>query len=317
MVSAVKPPVVPRVSGRSFDIWDVKEAVSRYEQEHDGFRDWEAICEALDLNWLEDKDVTNQLAKVSNQAAKNSGGTSHRDDGQRQPPSHPAATPAVEPETQDFAFEPPQTPEIPTDGPRTPESESDVTPSQQLLSEFLRREATPNPAERHVAVAAWTDSVRGIAGPPPAPRPAELPSTPAPPAGRRRRRTPPAPSPAGPVLQDLVARFVALKYPRKVVEKALQATSMDAARAGHVMEHMMAARGIPSDERGVWTSADDAGLQLHDSVRWAVGAPVDDVDEREKRQRARRELSRLTQKHGLEGIRARRKFCQSVEARGA
>ena len=79
---------------------------------------------------------------------------------------------------------------------------------------------------------------------------------------------------------------VAEGFSEEQVELALQCTSMDTNLAEEVLKHLARKGGIPRNERGVWTEADDRRLRSTDA----------------------REIQRLEEKHGSDSFTARWEF---------
>ncbi|KAK0707457.1 TRF2-interacting telomeric protein/Rap1 C terminal domain-containing protein [Lasiosphaeris hirsuta] len=122
----------------------------------------------------------------------------------------------------------------------------------------------------------------------------------------------PARTPRPPVTEvsiiATIERFIALGYPHPIVMQSLMATTLEPGAAGVVMESLNSGRGVPQNEPGVWTAADDDALGLVDQVaqRGVMG------ENRPMVAKAGRERRRLVDKHGLVRIEARRRYLRDL-----
>ncbi|KAM4063078.1 rap1 myb domain-containing protein [Hirsutella rhossiliensis] len=130
----------------------------------------------------------------------------------------------------------------------------------------------------------------------------------APPAAESRN--PPREGPKRSRITEHVEYYESLGYSNHIVVEALKRTSMTpGGLAPLVMQSLKDGQGVPTHHQGVWTDRDDKGLRMVDNVnvKDVVSTP------RESR-KASKELARLTQKHGLEGIQLRRLFLEADTA---
>ncbi|OAA63831.1 Homeodomain-related protein [Cordyceps fumosorosea ARSEF 2679] len=232
---------------------------------------------------------------------------------------------------------------------RTQESAVDMTPSQQLRSEFSEHAQTSPIPLRTNSVArnrqiggadGSSPSGSGTAGakrrtlpagfrpqpPPPIPDhessfPRALPRTQPPPPPTRRR-----PAQAIPrrlsrdrELSELIQHYESLGYSYKVVVEGLRRTSVTPGLATVVMQSLRDGHGVPANQEGIWTDRDDAALRL--VVAAVGGVNLDDehhdhssskeaVKERRKAHRAR---GRLLDKHGQEGVAVRIQYLRASD----
>ena len=112
--------------------------------------------------------------------------------------------------------------------------------------------------------------------------------------------------------KSAVEWFESIGYERHIVIKALEATTGDRGKAGHLMQRLADGKGMPDNEPGVWTEVDDANLKkvsemdldqehvapdpMRQKIEWAKGA---------KR--------KLEAKHGVEGCEKRIVFLINLE----
>lgn len=198
------------------------------------------------------------------------------------------------------------------------QSAPDVTPTQQILSEAL--DATPIPLDlrqpraesggQNAAAAADASKTRKrrtlpasfelAAGRAWTPRAARR-------AAQQLSRLVGAEVTGRPDSSDVrecVEYYESLGYARSTVMKALACTSLTPGwPASEVMERLQAKQGVPDDIEGVWTDGDDERLRFAD----AVAARKSSATAKELR-KAKRELTRVVDKHTQRGVDLRRQF---------
>ncbi|RYP24995.1 hypothetical protein DL765_000223 [Monosporascus sp. GIB2] len=250
----------------------------------------------------------------------------------------PPQRPVVEPETQDFRFDPDtQAVVFGSQVDDEVESQDSITPSQQLLLESDARSeeiaGTPTPVRR-VRGPSLQDESDGPGDSTPRAKPPRrsLPKSwaqhPSPIADRTAQSQPrqqvrssqptargpslpaqPQPNPQVPVREspeDIIDFYMSLGYAHDIVVRALDATTWVPGLASQIMEILKKGESIPSNWRGVWTKKDDEML----TAVYADSEPQDAKDKR-KRERQREKLER---KHTSKGMDMRVKFLDATGA---
>ncbi|OAR03040.1 hypothetical protein LLEC1_04275 [Akanthomyces lecanii] len=230
----------------------------------------------------------------------------------------------------------------------THESSFDMTPSQQLQSEYLNSSPIPlrlNSAahNRHIGAAPKRTSTKRRVLPkdfkPRAP-PAEEreirgsisvlddePNASFPGALPNARRPPPPigpPAQAAPrrlskkqELSDLIQHYESLGYAHKTVIEGLQRTTMAPGLATVVMQSLQEGKGVPAHHEGIWTARDDIGLRLVAEVEAWKTTDALDKDKTKKMRKAHRARDRLQNKHGEERMTLRLKYLQANDSLAA
>ncbi|KAI0120637.1 TRF2-interacting telomeric protein/Rap1 C terminal domain-containing protein [Xylariales sp. AK1849] len=271
---------------------------------------------------------------------------------------------AVEPETQDFRFDTQTQGIMFDDEDPLEEFQNDITPSQQLHSEFdarsvdhpfsaprrvvsqqqLDAQTTPTP-KRHVKSPFLMDNddddaeqptpkARYGKGPNPllanpqmldikrrsmpallarSPQPAtERKSMPGPSQPMAQLLSPPhkastlsAPSPSPALsraerLSEAVEYWMSLGYSHHIARRCLEATTWEPGLAGRVMQVLKNGGSMPTNWEGVWTTRDDEGLMLVNSVEVVLS-------DKETKKR-KKTFDRLVNKHGEGRMAMRRKW---------
>ncbi|KAG5985372.1 hypothetical protein E4U54_006034, partial [Claviceps lovelessii] len=113
-------------------------------------------------------------------------------------------------------------------------------------------------------------------------------------------------------IRECVEYYQSLGYSRSIVMESLNRASLRPGwPATLLMERLQKKEKIPSNVEGIWTDRDDKSLRYADSVRarWATATP------REK-DKAKRELDRLINKHTEEDVDLRRRFFAATARMG-
>ncbi|KAI1817287.1 hypothetical protein GGS20DRAFT_574917 [Poronia punctata] len=223
----------------------------------------------------------------------------------------PAGRPAVEPETQDFAFGPEtqaqeqqQQPEYETD-----DSQRPMTPSQQLI-ERIQEDNNPSPQskpkpkpkpKRRTLPSSFTNK----SSPAPPPPPQQQQQQQQQPSSDPFFESPPPVAPAKETPDAIIDHFISLGYSPETVVRSLKATSWIIGNAGQVMEMLKQGEPLPQRTSGVWTPRDDDALML---VFSSSSSSSSAGTEEEKKKRREKEMRRLKRKHGDEQIRLRKRY---------
>lgn len=217
------------------------------------------------------------------------------------------------------------------------QSSFDVTPSQQLRSEYLdaqpipldlergrsdagrRRETeTPRPRgtrnagtstptqaksqpSRRSLPVSFSSASRGparhVESPQQEPRPARQNQDPGEQEASNQQQ-----------INEVVEYYESIGYPHHIVVDALKRTTMvPGGLAAEVMQSLVDGKGVPTNYEGIWTDRDDESLRLVDMAH-ADKPP-------KERRTAKKEFDRLIAKHGLNRIELRRLFL-AAEASG-
>jgi hypothetical protein len=120
-------------------------------------------------------------------------------------------------------------------------------------------------------------------------------------------------TPALSTIEDYMAYYESLGYPRSIVRKALRATTMTpGGPAAFAMEHLKQRnKDLPSDIAGVWTDQDDRALKFVMLLsHGGRSLEREGKDHRETMllERARKKHARLRDKHGLQRMMLREKW---------
>jgi len=114
-------------------------------------------------------------------------------------------------------------------------------------------------------------------------------------------------------IEEYMIHYESLGYPRSIVKRALQATTMTpGGPAAFAMEHLnQRYKDLPSDIAGVWTDRDDRALRFvmllsHDGQ--SLDREGKDRRERLLLERARMKRARLLEKHGRQRMKLREKW---------
>ncbi|KAJ4158650.1 uncharacterized protein LMH87_009166 [Akanthomyces muscarius] len=233
----------------------------------------------------------------------------------------------------------------------THESSFDMTPSQQLQSEYINSSPIPlrlNSAvqNRHIGAApkhnstsakrrvlpkdfkprappaeereGGRGSVRVLDDKSNASFPGALPSA--------RRPPPPIGPPAQAAprrlskkqeLSDLIQHYESLGYAHKTVIEGLQRTTMAPGLATVVMQSLQEGKGVPAHHEGIWTARDDTGLRLVADVEdWETTDGLD-KEKTKKIRKAHRARDRLRNKHGEERMALRLKYLRANDSLAA
>ncbi|KAM3533815.1 hypothetical protein MY4038_002915 [Beauveria bassiana] len=225
-------------------------------------------------------------------------------------------------------------------GLHTHESEQEMTPSQQLQSEYLnsspirsRFDSRPPPPQSPFASTSANVKRRVLPrdfkprAPPPPPQQQQSQESPFPGAVICGAQPPPRP-PVGPPASVAAARrplskdeefekhiqhYESLGYTRATVVEGLKRTTMVLGLATVVMQSLRDGRGVPARYEGVWTDRDDEGLRLVVDVRpQALETDVRDKEVMKKVRKARRVRDRLMNKHGEERMALRIKYLKAT-----
>ena len=96
--------------------------------------------------------------------------------------------------------------------------------------------------------------------------------------------------------RSIVDRLEALGYPKDTIITAVAATMGDPGLTGHVTQSLLEGRGIPKDERGVWTEIDDKNLRTIGGVDFAAKSTATGIQEDKIRwaKAAKREAGRTS-----------------------
>ena len=236
----------------------------------------------------------------------------------------PPARKRVEPETQDFRFDP-ETQAI------VFESQENVTPSQQLLLESDARSddpafATPTPVRTRPARGPFLDESDERSTRASKSKRRSLPGSYTQPPSTAAYRTSPSArqqttsastlsaAQLRPTVQtretaeDIIEFYISLGYNRDDVICALDATTWVPGLASQVMEKLKSGEDLPSSWRGVWTEKDDRYLRTI----------LADHEPRDAKERRRREKQRdwLNYKHSNEGVEMRVRFLETQDKGG-
>lgn len=103
--------------------------------------------------------------------------------------------------------------------------------------------------------------------------------------------------------QEWLSILVQEGWPAKIAKQGIMASHPgQEANARKVMQSLMDGNGIPANERGIWTVADDLGLRRWETVSRDQSATV------EARREAMMEGARLRKKHGSWRMRGRQEY---------
>ncbi|KAM3450248.1 hypothetical protein MY3296_006251 [Beauveria thailandica] len=235
----------------------------------------------------------------------------------------------------------PVRPETRLPGLHTHESEQDMTPSQQLQSEYLnsspirlRFDNRPAPPQSLSASTTANYKRRVLPhdfkprAPPPPPR-QQSQESPFPGAVIPSAQPPPRPPVAPPAsvgaaaarrplskdeeIEGHIQHYESLGYTRATVVEGLKRTTMVLGLATVVMQSLRDGRGVPAHHEGVWTDRDDDGLRLVVGVGpEALETDVRDKEVMKKVRKARRARDRLMDKHGEERMALRIKYLKAT-----
>ncbi|KAK7744385.1 hypothetical protein SLS62_010174 [Diatrype stigma] len=216
------------------------------------------------------------------------------------------------------------------------ESQVNITPSQQLRSEFDARSeevVTPTPArtardpfiqdeleEADNTPKASTEhtNARSSDPSPPKSKRRSLPSSfnqprftraSDSPASRPQRQSPlPQAKPQTPAREtpeDIIDFYMSLGYAQDVVVRSLDVTTWVPGLASQLMEMLKRGESLPTNWRGVWTQKDDEVLR---EVAADDQPPRGDAKEQRKKEKR---LERLEKKHTREGMDLRKAFLEA------
>ncbi|KAM3509059.1 hypothetical protein MY11210_006475 [Beauveria gryllotalpidicola] len=225
--------------------------------------------------------------------------------------------------------------ETPLPGLHAHDSEQDMTPSQQLQSEYLnsspippRFDSRPAPPQSPSASSTANFKRRVIPHnfklrPPPQQQQQQSQESPFLGAIIPSAQPPPPPLVAAArrpfgkdeEVEKHIQHYESLGYTRATVIEGLKRTTMTLGLATVVMQSLHDGRGVPAHHQGVWTDGDDEGLRLVVGVGpEALETDVRDKEVMKKVRKARRARNRLTAKHGEERMARRIEYLKASGA---